>query len=614
MALRIEDYALIGDCKTAALVGRDGSIDWLCWPRFDSAACFAALLGTADNGRWLIAPKHPPLGVRRRYRPGTLVLETEFQTETGSAAVVDFMPPADGADLVRIVMGRSGRVAFRTELVVRFNYGATVPWVNRLDAGTVDAIAGPERLVLRTPAALHGDEAKILGELTVEAGQSVPFVLSHGSSFQSPPPAIDPFDALERTEAFWRQWSDRCPDVGPRTEAVKRSLITLKALTYAPTGGIVAAATTSLPERLGGMRNWDYRYCWLRDATFTLLALMHLGYYDEARAWRDWLVRAVAGSPRQVQIVYGVGGERWLPELIIPWLPGYENSSPVRIGNAAYQQLQIDVFGEIADATFQALKAGMEPSERGQALRPVVLEYLATAWRQPDEGVWETRGGRQHFVHSKVMAWVAFDRAANEMKAEGLNDSARRWREIADEILAEICERGFDRDLNSFVQAYGSKRLDASLLMIPLVGFLPAADPRTAERFGRSRRGCWPTANSFCGTKPKTPAMACPQVRGLFWRAAFLLVDNYILQGRYAEARNLFDCLLSRCNDVGLLAEEFDPLTGRMLGNFPQAYSHVGLINCALNLSQQPGPAGERAKSQGPPITVAPAAASAPIR
>ncbi len=304
MALRIEDYALIGDCKTAALVGRDGSIDWLCWPRFDSAACFAALLGTADNGRWLIAPKHPPLGVRRRYRPGTLVLETEFQIGTGCAVVIDFMSPADGADLVRIVIGQSGRVVFRTELVVRFNYGATVPWVNRLDAGAVDAIAGPERLVLRTPAALHGDDAKTLGELTVEARQSVPFVLSHGPSFQSPPPAIDPFDALERTEAFWRQWSDRCPDVGPWTEAVKRSLITLKALTYAPTGGIVAAATTSLPERLGGMRNWDYRYCWLRDATFTLLALMHLGYYDEARAWRDWLVRAVAGSPRQVQIVY----------------------------------------------------------------------------------------------------------------------------------------------------------------------------------------------------------------------------------------------------------------------------------------------------------------------
>src|SRR6266404_5670687 len=342
MPLKIEDYALIGDCRTAALVGRDGSVDWLCWPRFDSAACFAALLGTADHGRWLIAPKDPAYRVTRRYRPGTLVLETEFHTETGSAVVVDFMRAANGAaDLVRIVRGLSGSVAFDTELVMRFNYGATVPWVSRLDDGSIDAIAGPERLVLRTPATLYGEDLKTVGKFTVEAGQSIPFVLSYGTPFQSRPLTVDPFDALECTESFWRQWSDRCPDVGPWTEAVKRSLITLKALTYAPTGGIVAAATTSLPERLGGVRNWDYRYCWLRDATFTLLAFMNLGYYEEAQAWRDWLVRAVAGSPSQAQIMYGVGGERWLPELIVPWLPGYENSSPVRIGNAAYQQLQI---------------------------------------------------------------------------------------------------------------------------------------------------------------------------------------------------------------------------------------------------------------------------------
>jgi GH15 family glucan-1,4-alpha-glucosidase len=412
MALRIEDYALIGDCKTAALVGRDGSIDWLCWPRFDSAACFAALLGEVENGRWLIAPKESQFSTSRRYRPGTLVLETEFRTETGSAAVIDFMPPADGADLVRIVAGQSGRVVFKTELVVRFNYGGAVPWVDRLDDGSINAIAGPERLLLRTPVALYGEDLRTVGEFAVEAGQSIPFALSYGASFQSPSPAIDCREALARTEAFWREWSDRCPDVGPWTEAVKRSLITLKALTYAPTGGIVAAATTSLPERLGGVRNWDYRYCWLRDATFTLLAFMNLGYYDEARAWRDWLIRAVAGSPSQTQIMYGVGGERWLPELTVPWLHGYENSTPVRIGNGASQQLQLDVFGEIADAIFQALKAGMMPSERGRALRPVVLEYLATVWRQPDEGIWEVRGGPQHFVHSKVMAWVAFDRAA----------------------------------------------------------------------------------------------------------------------------------------------------------------------------------------------------------
>jgi GH15 family glucan-1,4-alpha-glucosidase len=605
MTLRIEDYALIGDCKTAALVGRDGSIDWLCWPRFDSAACFAALLGKADNGRWLIAPKHSPLGVRRRYRPGTLVLETEFQTETGCAAIVDFMPPADGADLVRIVIGRSGRVVFQTELVVRFNYGATVPWVNRLDDGTISAIAGSERLVLRAPAALYGEDLKTVGEFTVEAGQSVPFVLSHGPSFQNPPSPIDPFNALARTEAFWRQWSDRCPDVGPWTEAVKRSLITLKALTYAPTGGIVAAATTSLPERLGGVRNWDYRYCWLRDATFTLLALMSLGYYDEARAWRDWLIRAVAGSPSQVQIMYGVGGERWLPELIVPWLPGYENSAPVRIGNGASEQLQLDVFGEIFDALFQALKAGMAPPERAQAVRPVVLDYLTTAWRQPDEGIWEVRGGRQHFVYSKVMAWVAFDRAANELEAQAFHESGRRWREIADEIHAEVCERGFDRDLNSFVQAYGSKRLDASLLLIPIVGFLPPEDPRVRGTLRAIEERLLIDGEFVLRYETEYSRDGLPAGEGAFLACSFWLVHNYILQGRYAEALKLFARLLARCNDVGLLAEEFDPLTGRMLGNFPQAYSHVGLINCALSLSRRKGPAEARAEYQAPPLTVA---------
>jgi GH15 family glucan-1,4-alpha-glucosidase len=600
MTLRIEDYALIGDCKTAALVGRDGSIDWLCWPRFDSAACFAALLGNADNGRWLIAPKDSPLSARRRYRPGTLVLETELQTETGSAAVIDFMSPADGADLVRIVVGLSGRVLFQTELVARFNYGATVPWVNRLDDGSINAIAGPERLLLRTPVELYGEDLRTVSEFAVEAGQSIPFVLSYGASFQSPPPAMDPFDALARTEAFWRQWSDRCPDVGPWTEAVKRSLITLKALTYAPTGGIVAAATTSLPERLGGVRNWDYRYCWLRDATFTLLALMNLGYHEEARAWRDWLIRALAGSPSQAQIMYGVGGERWLPELIVPWLPGYENSAPVRIGNDASKQLQLDIFGEVIDAIFQALKAGMAPTERGQALRPVVLDYLATAWRQPDEGIWEVRGGRQHFVYSKVMAWVAFDRAASELEAQAFHESGRRWREIADEIHAEVCERGFDHDLNSFVQAYGSKHLDASLLLIPIVGFLPPEDPRVGGTLRAIEDRLLIEGEFVLRYETEEGGDGLPAGEGAFLACSFWLVHNYILQGRYTAARKLFTRLLSRCNDVGLLAEEFDPLTGRMLGNFPQAYSHVGLINCALGLSRQKGPAEERGESQAP--------------
>ena len=594
MALRIEDYALIGDCKSAALVGTDGSIDWLAWPRFDSAACFAALLGTSENGRWVIAPTVAPLAVERRYRPGTLVLETDFQTETGRAAIVDFMPPADGANLVRIVIGRSGRVDFRTEFVARFDYGGTVPWVRRLYDGAISAVAGPERLVLRSPISLRGEDLKTVGDFTVEAGQTVAFVLSYGASFRDPPSAIDPFDALERTEAFWRQWSDRCPDVGPWTDTVKRSLITLKALTYAPTGGIVAAATTSLPEQIGGVRNWDYRYCWLRDATFTILALMKLGYYDEAGAWRNWLLRAIAGSPHQVQIMYGVGGERWLPELVVPWLPGYRNSSPVRIGNAACDQMQIDVFGEIADAMFQARKHGLEPPERTRTLRPLILDYLAEIWRQPDEGIWEVRGGRQQFVHSKVMAWVAFDRAASDLEAQAFREPGQRWRDVANEIHAEVCEHGFDPTLNSFVQAYGSNRLDASLLLIPLVGFLPADDPRVRGTLDAIEKKLLVSDEFVLRYETDNTSDGLPPGEGAFLACSFWLVDNYILQERYEDAQRLFERLLTRCNDVGLLAEEFDPANGRMLGNFPQAYSHVGLINCALNLSHAASPVKER--------------------
>ena len=599
MTSRIEDYALIGNCETAALVGRDGSIDWLCWPRFDSAACFAGLLGTAEHGRWLIAPKHLPFAVSRRYRPGTLVLETEFQTETGNAVVTDFMPLGEGAHVLRIVMGRSGRVDFRTEFVLRFNYGSTAPWVTRLEDGAINAIAGPERVVLRTPVALYGQDLSTLGEFTVQADESIPFAISYGLSFQSPPPPIDPFKMLEATERSWRGWSDRCPDVGPWTDAVKRSLITLKALTYAPTGGIVAAATTSLPEQFGGVRNWDYRYCWLRDATFTLQAFMHLGYYDEARAWRDWIIRAVAGSPDDIQIMYGVGGERWLPELLVPWLPGYENSSPVRIGNAAHRQRQIDVFGEVVDAMAQANEGGTDIPERGRANRSVLLDYLAQVWREPDEGIWEVRGGPQHFVHSKVMAWVAFDRAVRSVAAEGLNEETARWREIADEIHAEVCERGFDRELNSFVQAYGSKQLDASLLFIPLVGFLPANDPRVQGTLRAIENTLLIDGEYVLRYEIDDRADGLPPGEGAFLACSYWLVANYCLHGRYADARRLFDRLLSRCNDVGLLAEEFDPSTGRMLGNFPQAYSHVGLIVCALNLSRETGPLEKRAESRG---------------
>ena len=595
MASLIEDYAMIGDCETAALVGRDGSIDWLCWPRFDSAACFAGLLGTSDNGRWLLSPEAEPLEVRRRYRPGTLILETEFRTNTGAAKVIDFMPADGASDLVRIVCGLSGKVRFQTELMLRFDYGSTVPWVTRNDDGTIEAIAGPERTVLRTSANLHGEDLKTVGDFTVDAGQSVPFVLSYGRSFERPPEPIDPIESLECTEAFWREWSDRCPEVGPWTEIVKRSPITLKALTYAPTGGIVAAATTSLPERLGGTRNWDYRFCWLRDATFTLLAFLHLGYYEEARAWSDWLLRAVAGSPGQIQIVYGVGGERRLPELVIPWLSGYENSSPVRVGNAASQQLQIDIFGEIADALFWAFRSGVRPSKRSEAVRPVIIEYLATAWRLADDGIWEVRGNRRHFVHSKVMAWVAFDRAAALVEAQGLHEQSRKWREIGAEIHADVCERGFDRELGSFVQAYGSKWVDASLLLLPLVGFLPATDPRIRGTLQAIEQKLLVNDEFVLRYQTEDAVDGLPAGEGAFLLCSFWLVDNYILQGRYEEARRLFDRLLSRCNDVGLLAEEFDLVDGRMLGNFPQAYSHVGLINCALNLSREVGPTEQRA-------------------
>jgi len=597
MALRIEDYALIGDCKTAALVGIDGSLDWLCWPRFDSAACFAALLGTAENGRWLITPNTEPSQVSRRYRAGTLVLETEFQTDTGRAAIIDFMLPGDGAHLVRIVKGLSGRVDFRTELVIRFNYGGTVPWVTRLDDGSISAIAGPERVLLRTSAELRGEDLTTVGEFSAQAGETVPFVLSHGSPIAPLPTAIEPLDALARTEAFWRSWSDRCPDLGQWTDAVKRSLLTLKALSYAPTGGIVAAATTSLPERLGGVRNWDYRYCWLRDATFTLVALMELGYFDEAAAWRDWLLRAVAGRPEQLQIMYGVAGERWLPELIVPWLPGYEGSAPVRVGNTASEQLQLDIFGEISDAMFQAIKGGMQVTDRARALRPTVLNYLSTVWRQPDEGIWEVRGGRQHFVHSKVMAWVSFDRAAHELSARTFNDSTVRWRALADEVHAEVCQRGFDPELGSFVQAYGSKRIDASLLLIPLVGFLPASDPRVQGTVRAIEEKLLIDGEFVLRYEPEDPSDGLPAGEGAFLACSFWLVDNYILQGRYEDAQRMFERLLSRCNDVGLLAEEYDPVAGRMLGNFPQAYSHVGLINCALNLARQTGPADMRGQA-----------------
>ncbi len=596
MPSRIENYALIGDCETAALVADDGSIDWLCWPRFDSAACFAALLGTPENGRWLIAPLDPAARSHRRYRDGTLILETTFETADGAATLVDFMPLRDGtSEIVRLVVGLRGRVEFHTELVIRFDYGATVPWVTRLDDG-IQAIAGPDMLSLHTPVPLHGEDMHTVGTFSVAEGETVPFVLAYGASHLPRPAPVEASTALAATEAFWRDWSGRCPEVGPWTEAVRRSLITLKALTYEPTGGIVAAPTTSLPEWIGGTRNWDYRYCWLRDATLTLIALLKLGYRDEARAWRDWLLRAIAGSPNQMQIMYGIGGERRLPEWEVPWLPGYEGSRPVRVGNAAAAQVQLDVYGEIADAMYQARDLGIAPTSRHKAMREAVLEYLETAWRQPDEGIWEVRGGRRHFVHSKVMAWVAFDRAARLAGRQGERDVAERWRRVAEAVRAEVCDKGYDPGLRSFVQFYGSKRLDASLLQIPVVGFLPPEDYRvrgTIEAIERElmRDGLvmrYSTEDSVDGLPPG---------EGAFLVCSFWLVDALAMIGRHGDAVRLFEHLLTLRNDVGLLAEEYDPVARRQLGNFPQAFSHVGLINSALNLAWIEGPARERSEN-----------------
>ena len=594
MPLRIEDYALIGDCQTAALVGRDGSIDWLCLPRFDSGACFAALLGTPEHGRWLIAPQGQPRAVRRCYRQGTLVLETELQTDDGVIAVIDCMPGRDRhARLVRLVEGRRGQVPMRLELIIRCDYGSVVPWVQRSPDG-VWAVAGPDALALSTPVALRGENYKTLADFEVSAGQRLPFVLTWHPSYEPLPPAIDPEQTVAQTEAWWRQWSQRCTYRGPYHDAVIRSLVTLKALTYAPTGGIVAAATTSLPEQLGGVRNWDYRYCWLRDATFTLLALLNAGYVDEARAWRTWLLRAVAGHPASTNIMYGLAGERRLPELELSWLPGYEGAKPVRIGNAASRQFQLDVYGEVLDALYQSRKLGLEPEEAGWRLEQALLMFVETACERPDEGIWEVRGPRRHFTHSKMMAWVALDRAVKAVEGFGLQGPAQRWHQLRDLLHQQICEKGFDAELGSFVQSYGSKELDASLLMMPLVGFLPATDPRVAGTVKAIEMHLM-RAGFVDRYTSSSSVDGLPEGEGAFLACTFWLADNYLLLGRPREAKELFERLLSVCNDVGLLAEEYDPTARRQVGNFPQAFSHIGLVNTALNLSpRQEGPAEQR--------------------
>jgi GH15 family glucan-1,4-alpha-glucosidase len=593
MPALIEDYALIGDCQTAALVARDGSIDWLCFPRFDSGACFAALLGTPDHGRWLLAPAVPVRAVRRRYRPGTLVLETEYEVEGGTVTVVDCMPPrSDAPDLLRLVVGTRGQVPMRMQFVVRFDYGAIVPWVRRMDGG-IRAIAGPDTLLLRTPLPLRGENLTTVAEFTVAEGQRIPFELTWYPSHQPMPDALDAEEAIRHTQAWWEEWSARCTYEGPWRDAVVRSLITLKAMTYAPTGGIVAAATTSLPEQLGGVRNWDYRFCWLRDATFTLYSLMMGGYTDEARAWREWLLRAVAGSAPQIQIMYGLAGERRLTELELGWLPGYEGAAPVRIGNAASRQRQLDIFGEVMDALHVARREGLPPDENAWRVQRELLEYLETVWDEPDEGIWEVRGPPRHFTHSKVMAWVALDRAVKGVEDLRLGGPVDHWRRLRDAIHAEVCREGYDPARNAFVQSYGSRALDASLLMIPLVGFLPPTDPRvrgTVEAIEREllQDGFvlrYPTRREVDGLPPG---------EGVFLACSFWLADNYALLGRHADARRCFERLLALCNDVGLLAEQYDPEAKRFVGNFPQAFSHVSLINTACNLRERPGPADVR--------------------
>ncbi len=607
MSSRIEDYALIGDCETAALVARDGSIDWLCWPRFDSCACFAALLGTPEHGRWLIAPTAEPTRISRSYVEDTLVLETTFTTGAGEVILVDFMPPRgdedghDLSDLVRLVVGKRGAVDMRMELILRFDYGSAVPWVEQLPDGSgITGVAGPDRVVLHTPVKLRGENKHTVADFSVNGGEVVPFVLTHQASHLPIPAAVDALRSRDETLRFWRAWSSQCSYSGRYSEAVRRSLITLKALTYRPTGGIVAAPTTSLPERLGGVRNWDYRYCWLRDATLTLIALMQTGYYHEAEEWRRWLLRAAAGSPEQTQIMYGIGGERRLPEWEIPWLPGYEGSKPVRVGNAAADQLQLDVYGEVMDALHQGRQGKLEHDKTAWGLQLALARHLEKAWREPDEGIWETRGGRRHFTFSKVMCWVAFDRALKSLEREHPDSElCDRWRRTRQEIHEDVCRNGFDAAQNSFVQAYGSRQLDASLLLIPCVGFLPSDDPRVIGTVAAIQRRLlddgfvrrYDTAETDDGLPPE---------EGAFLACSFWLVDNLVLEGKRDEAIALFERLLALRNDLGLLAEEYDTGARRLVGNFPQAFSHIALINSALNLTRVAGPTQQRAKDQPP--------------
>lgn len=586
--LPIEDYALIGDRKSAALVGRDGSIDWLCLPRFDSAACFAALLGTSGNGRWLIAPAQPEQRITRKYLGDTLVLETLFTTPDGEVALIDAMAlDRNGSHLIRRIEGRNGKVAMRFHLKLRFDFGSTTPWVTQNEAQDgIIAIAGPNLVTVRGPIKLHGENLATVASFDVLAGQSVTFVLSHGASSLPPPAIFDGDAALSETQDRWRAWSDRCTYKGPWREAVIRSLIVLKALTFEPTGAMVAAPTTSLPERLGGQRNWDYRYCWLRDATLTLMAFMGSGYYEEAQAWRDWLHRSIAGNADELQIMYGVGGERHLLEWEANWLPGYQGAKPVRIGNAASEQIQLDIYGEVMDALHQARGGGLEVPPDAWDVQVSMIMHLETIWQQPDDGIWEVRGKRQHFVNSKLMAWVAMDRVVQDIERYGLAGPVERWRTVRDAIHKQVCAKGFDLEQNSFTQSYGTPELDASLLLIPIVGFLPPDDPRVLGTVAAIERRL--QADGFVlRYRTESGADGLPPGEGAFLPCSFWLADCYAQQGRQDDAEALFERLLGLRNEIGLLAEEYDPHARRQVGNFPQAFSHLSLVNTALNLLGQ---------------------------
>jgi GH15 family glucan-1,4-alpha-glucosidase len=585
---RIEDYGLISDLQAAALVSRHGSIDWCCFPRFDSGACFAALLGTEAHGRWSLAPESEQRDVRRRYRGDSLVLETDWETRDGAVRVLDFMPPRGRApDIVRIVEGVRGEVAMRSELAIRFDYGSIVPWVRRIDSARV-AVAGPDALCLRTPADTHGENLMTVSEFVVRAGERVPLTLTWFESHEAVPDAIDAEQALAETEQYWAEWIARCVYEADWCDDVRRSLVVLKGLIYSPTGGIVAAPTTSLPELIGGVRNWDYRYCWLRDATLTLVALLEAGYVDEASNWRTWLLRAVAGDPADLQIVYTVLGERRLTEVELPWLPGYEASRPVRIGNLASEQIQLDVYGEVLDALFQARLRGLGADDDAWSLQKQLLGYLEQAWRNPDRGIWEIRGEPRHFTHSKVMAWVAFDRAVRAVEELGVNGPSEHWRRVRDEIHAEVCSRGFDRKLGSFVQFYGATKLDASLLLIPLVGFLPGDDERvrgTVEAIERELSSDGLVLRYV--TDEAASVDGLPEGEGCFLPCSFWLAEALAAVGRDGDGRAVIERVLELRNDLGLFAEEYDPRTGRLLGNFPQAFTHLAFINAAHSLARQ---------------------------